>query len=123
MKNPADTQWSRAVVHLILIVGCIRLATAQVAPNTEAQAQADAYWNSKITRCTPTDAYTAWTKGVYFQYRNVSWTIRANQLTQADTMNGVQWQGMTTLRANQTREYTQGAWQPWFQGISDHLDV
>src|SRR5712691_9044043 len=50
----------------------------------------------------------------YVQARDVAPAVNARQLTQADTLNGLQWSGSIRIVAQSAREYDFAkGWQPW----------
>jgi hypothetical protein len=55
----------------------------------------------------------------FVEARDVSWNIIPKYLTEADRLNGLEWQGSVTMTAKVAHEYDcAGGWQPWINKVS-----
>lgn len=75
------------------------------------------YWGSVYKRTNPLD-YT--TQGE-FQFKNLRMVVEkfGGPLSEADKMNGIQWEGLIKFSADVFRERSIGAkdWSPWNEGF------
>src|SRR5271157_2071175 len=95
-------------------------------PPAELKSHVDQFWSSRVRSCDGS-WYSAHYFGTskqdealdgYIEYKNVHWTTTPKPISQADSLNGVQWRGTTTLTAVACRwAASKGAeWQPWANG-------
>lgn len=111
------------LILLLFASSCSRKPDAQGSPaDAEARAQAEKFWFSQITKCGDSyyrelDLYKGG-KEVYEikepRVRLVPWKV-----TDADRLNGVEWQGKAALDATAVREWGTilGHWESWSNGV------
>jgi len=86
--------------------------------DTEAQQEAEMYWGSLLTKC----AGTIYGKDnrqavdLIYEFRDISIRIKPRTLSDADTMNGVQWSGNAYFDSKTSRVLTGDKWSPWRNG-------
>jgi hypothetical protein len=93
----------------------------------EAGGKAQRFWAERFTKCG--DSYY----GVIFdavsltkricEYKNVNFSVTADKLTEADKLNGVEWQGRAYMKWTLIRCFgeplKEGQWTKWQDGRSD----
>jgi hypothetical protein len=81
----------------------------------EARQQANGFWGGKFTRCGASH-YTR-IRSAIFELQGFTVELRSNQLTRADKLNGIEWQGRSEIVASVSRTFTFGqGWSQWRQG-------
>lgn len=109
-----------ALAAALFYVSC---SSASVLPNADAEAQEQAlrFAEAQLTRCG--DSYFGVRKiasdnGLY-QFKNPKVSVKSQDLTQADKLNGIEWKGNSTFTAEAWRLYdVTGKWGPWRQGFT-----
>lgn len=105
------------------LVGCSGKLTpaggrTRSAIDAEAQQQAEQYWGGLLTKCGGTiygkDNREA--VDLIYEFRDISIRIKPRVLSDADTMNGIEWSGNGYLDSNTSRVLTKDKWGPWRQG-------
>jgi hypothetical protein len=109
-------------MSLITLVGC----SGKVIPggigksgiDAEAQAEAEKYWNSLLTKCGGGTYGQDNRRAVdqIYEFRDISITTKARKLTDADKQNGIQWSGDANLESKTSRILTGDKWGPWREG-------
>jgi hypothetical protein len=81
---------------------------------------AEQSWYSLLTKCG--DSYYARDNRGYtgaelivYQFNDVSVEVKPRKLTEADRMNGVEWDGTAFLRCKTSRQHV-ASWSPWSNG-------
>src|SRR5437016_1691043 len=101
------------IIAALITVGVWNISQAQVQhakPATpaslekQAENQAHAFWNGKITTCGG-DYYTL-DRGYIHQFRGASISVNTKIVSAADRLNGIEWRGTTTLSVQQSRTYS-----------------
>jgi hypothetical protein len=93
--------------------------------DAEAQEQAVKFVEAQLTRCG--DSYygirkVASDNGLY-QFKNPKISVKSQELSQADKLNGIEWKGSSVFSAETWRMYSvTGEWTPWRQGFTA-LDI
>lgn len=106
----------KCFTHTVWVVSALP-ALGQQAGFAEAKAQIDQYWAKRMTTCDGV-SYLRNATGEWKALRNLRWTVTATPLTQADTLNGIQWMGSTSLVVEASRHWNENTgWQQWQQGI------
>jgi hypothetical protein len=90
--------------------------------DAEASAQAEKFWFSQITQCG--DSYyrvRELTSGgkEFFEIKEPKVRLSPRKLTDADRLNGVEWDGKAVLEAKVVRVWGPkvGPWEPWSNGV------
>jgi hypothetical protein len=88
--------------------------------NAEAQQAAEQFWYSALTKCG--DSYYAKDNReitgfelLTYQFNDPSVELWSRKLTEADRLNGLEWDGSATLRAKTSRSHV-GNWGEWRNG-------
>lgn len=89
--------------------------------NAEAQQQAEAFWNSQLTKCGDSFYRKLQLKdgGIqYYEYKEPSVRLAPQQVTEADRLNGIEWQGLIFLQTKASRVWgtALGHWEQWADG-------
>lgn len=99
--------------------------TTGLSPSDEAFQIASGYWMKKFTFCSGS-WYTLdeWAKLVFKENRSnrsavkevkdLTITLTPRNLTEADRLNGIEWEGRTRPKATSTRQYENGKWSQWY---------
>ena len=109
-------------ISLITLVGCagngIRVGTGRSGIDAEAQAEAEKYWNSLLTRCAGATYGQDNRQAVdqIYEFREVSIRTKPRKLTDADKQNGIEWSGDANLESKTSRILTGDKWGPWREG-------
>jgi hypothetical protein len=113
-----------AVTACLYFSACSTRSGAPPVPSSprdeEAQKVAEQFWYSVLTKCG--DSYyakdnreIAGAELLTYQFNEVSVTVSPDRLTEADRLNGVEWDGFAILRAKTSRSHLSG-WGPWRDG-------
>lgn len=109
----------------LLCSSCWPSSTLISNSDTEARDQAQKFVEAQFTRCG--DSYYGIRKvandnGLY-QFRNPKVSVKSQELTQADKLNGIEWRGSSNFSAEEWRMYSvTGEWTSWREGFTS-LDV
>ena len=89
----------------------------------EARGQVESYYAPYFTKCGE-DTYISWGENgvgklIIGQYRGLSISIHSNELTEADRLNGLEWEGYSQIEAKVSRTYetNERVWRPWNNGV------
>lgn len=93
---------------LLLIVGC------QIGIEREAQAKAEQFWNTKITKCG--DSYFTRLDEEIIELKGVNYELLTQPISQSDKLNGIEFNGTTILTATSRRVYSRNQWGAWGEG-------
>ena len=119
------------IVLLILSVSVAALfsmESATLAQTLEAQAnrEARAFWNGRITQC-GSDYYTR-DRNYVHQFRNPRIELHSRSISTADRLNGIEYVGITSFHVAQSRTYSQTrtlyndpGWGRWAEGFTMSL--
>jgi hypothetical protein len=130
MHETSMTRSTVALLTLAISVAALNLtgcATRTGAPspstspgNAEAQQAAEQFWYSALTKCG--DSYYAKDNReitgfelLTYQFNEPSVVIWSRKLTEADRLNGLEWDGSATLRAKTSRSHVVN-WGGWSNG-------
>lgn len=93
---------------------------------SEAQQEAEKFWSTQVTKCG--DSYfrkeVLPKKNGYvllYEMKDPTVLAEANQVTEADSLNGIEWKGSTTFSPKASRVWGQesGSWFPWKKGAGN----
>lgn len=101
------------LILLALIVFSPSCGTNTHGTNTEAQRMADKFWETRLIKCG--DSLYDITAIYLREYKGGGLLVEAAPLTEADKLNGYEWNGQTWINATAYREY-RGTWGEWIQG-------
>jgi hypothetical protein len=111
------------LVTLVALLFCSACNSSSLLsnPDAEAREQAQKFVDAQLARCG--DSYFGIRKitneSAIYQFRNPKLSVRRQELTQADKLNGVEWKGDSTFSAEAWRMYDlTGKWTPWQQGFA-----
>lgn len=95
--------------------------------NDEAREEAEKFWFSQITKCGDSYYREIQYKSkdvVFYEYKEPSVHVASATVTEADRMNGIEWQGRISLEAKLSRIWGSdlGHWQQWSNGLGDTRD-
>jgi len=93
---------------LLFIVGC------QIGIEREAQAKAEQFWDTKITKCG--DSYFTRSDKEIIELKGVSYELLTKPISQSDKLNGIEFNGTTILTATSRRVYSRNQWGAWGEG-------
>ena len=95
--------------------------------DNEAKKEAEQFWFSQITKCG--DSYYREIQYkqkdvVFYEYKEPSVHVASATVTEADRMNGIEWQGRISLESKLSRIWGSdlGHWQQWSNGLGDTRD-
>jgi hypothetical protein len=101
----------------ITLAYCIPL-NAQQASMAEAQNEMATFWGRKVSVCNG-QLVTKYPAGDWKFLRNGHTVLNPRSISQVDALNGIQWQGTTTLTADAIRgRVPSGGYSQWLPGIS-----
>ena len=111
------------LLTLVITLFCASCSSSSLPPDAdaEAQKQAQQFVEAQLTKCG--DSYYGVRKlandsGLY-QFKNPKVSVKSQELTQADKLNGIEWKGSSTFSAETWRLYdVTGKWGPWRQGFT-----
>jgi hypothetical protein len=111
----------------LLISGCSSIETAFVANgSSEAKKEAEKFWATQITKCGDSyyrkevlpkkDDYV-----ILYEMKDPTVLVEPHKLSEADHLNGVEWDGTTTFSPKASRVWGQdrGSWFEWKKGMGD----
>ena len=116
------------VVLGALLAGCnnsragsdkaIGASTSKSGTDAEAQEQAEKYWGSLLTKCGGTIYGRDNRRAVdqIYEFREITIRIKSRALSDADKMNGLQWNGDAYLDSKTSRVLSGGQWGAWREG-------
>jgi hypothetical protein len=91
----------------------------------EAAAAVRDLWEQHTTKCG--DSYYSIGGGLepetIHQYKDVSFDVRSQSLTEANRLNGIEWNGRVAIKARLLRDNRDGVWQEWRQNQSGGYDI
>jgi hypothetical protein len=139
-----------ALLAVFWAVGCSKIGTRSLAPDTDTEAKefANRFWAKTLLKCGDS-YYFLYNHGAVCrdqcgtggrigrveisEYRDVSFTLRNTRLSEADTLNGFEWNGKSQLCAKAARVFSPAeagqsqspAWQPgaWMGGVGCPLPI
>jgi hypothetical protein len=93
-------------------------STTKSAIDAEAQEQAEKYWGSLLTKCAGTVYGKDNRQAVdqIYEFRDSSIRIKPRVLSDADTMNGIEWSGDANFDSKTSRVLTAKQWGAWRNG-------
>lgn len=80
--------------------------------DSEARAQFQQLWSSTFTDCGDGTFVTRTQYGLMKQVRNVTFSVQARPITEADTLNNVQWKGAVRAKYSSERNWN-NTWDDW----------
>lgn len=102
--------------------------SSNLSQDQEANQQARQFWDARITQCG--EDYFTRNRYSIRQFKNLQIIVTALGVTQADRLNGIEWQGRTVVKAEASRLYSSKrtvnediGWSKWSQGLGDALEV
>lgn len=106
--------------------GSSQRASSNLSLDQQAEQQARAFWNARITRCGD-DFYTRDRIYVH-QFRNLRIEVRARSVSTADRLNGIEYIGSTSVYVGQSRThsprstlYQDAGWGRWSEGFTSSM--
>jgi len=111
------------LLTLIVTLFCASCSSSPVLPNanTEAQEQAQKFVEAQLTRCGDSSygVRKIANDNSLYQFKGPKVSVKDQELTQADKLNGIEWKGSSTFSAEAWRVYdVTGKWGPWRQGFT-----
>ena len=93
-------------------------STTKSGIDAEAQEQAEKYWGSLLTKCAGTIYGKDNRQAVdqIYEFRDSSIRIKPRVLSDADTMNGIEWSGDAHFDSKTSRVLTAKQWGAWRNG-------
>ena len=93
-------------------------STTKSGIDAEAQEQAEKYWGSLLTKCAGTIYGKDNRQAVdqIYEFRDSSIRIKPRVLSDADTMNGIEWSGDANFDSKTSRVLTAKQWGAWRNG-------
>ena len=76
--------------------------------DSEATSQFQRLWSSTYTKCGNGTYVTRNQNGFVTQVRNVNFVTQRRSVTEADTLNGIEWKGIVTAKYSSERDCTNG---------------
>ena len=113
---------------LSLIVLLCSLSCSSNPNRAEAERMARNWWNAAVTKCG--DSYymngtyvnsagiNTTRRNVLYHFRTSNFSVTETPLTQADRLNGIEWQGVVEIPVSAYRyyDYQERSWYGWFNG-------
>jgi hypothetical protein len=110
------------IVLTAYVSGCATRSTSsgsgKSAIDVEAQQEAEKYWRSLLTKCGGTIYGKDNRQAVnqIYEFRDISIQTKPRALSDADTMNGIEWSGDAYFDSKTLRVLTGEKWGPWRDG-------
>lgn len=110
------------VLFSVLLTGCtgksMPAGTGRSGVDAEAQQEAEKHWGSLLTQCGGTIYGKDNRQAVdqIYEFRDTSIRIKPRVLSDADTMNGIEWSGDAIFDSKTSRVLTGDKWGPWRNG-------
>lgn len=89
----------------------------------QATAQARKFWDTKMTRCG--DSYYTIDNRTIFQFKGVTIAVVASRISEADRLNGIEWEGVSQVNVSNSRLYSPSGsalinkgWNQWVSGLN-----
>jgi hypothetical protein len=101
-----------------LVVSTVTKLQGQQPAESEVAAKISDFWLKKVTTCGELMVAKN-VDGDWKVMRGAQWTIEPGRVTQADALNGVQWQGVTRLTASSSRNWVASdrSFRAWQNGL------
>lgn len=103
--------------------GSAQRVSSNLSIDQQAEQQARAFWNARITRCG--DDYFTLDRSYIHQFRNLRIEVRSRLVSTSDRLNGIEYIGNTSVYVGQSRTYSPKSalyqntgWSKWSEGFS-----
>lgn len=117
-----------AIIPLILLLlsACdSKRESGDSALTAEADNIARQYWDSGLSKCGEFHYGRTWIRvglpvaDVIFQYKDLEIETKPGKITEADTLNGIEWKGTSYLKPSAYRYYNYKTkkWTDWSNGV------
>ena len=97
--------------------GPARGAATNAQPVDEARRQAEGFWSQRTVMCNGV-TFMGYAGLQVHAIRGFAINVQSRTISEADRLNGLQWQGTTTITGSASRTFlTTTLWQPWQNGL------